>query len=290
MTVVPSGPPPATIIPCTDRTVLSGEDIGFAYEAGVTALSHVSFAVSRGEKVALLGANGSGKSTLLKILNGLLTPDTGCFTAFGQTMDARALQDEDTSFAFRRRVGFVFQNSDAQLFSSTVRDELAFGPLQLGLQAEQVEQRLRDVATMLEITRLLDRAPFHLSGGEKKRVAIASVLTINPEVLLLDEPSSGLDPRTRQWLVGLIVTLHKAGKTIVTATHDLDIVPEIADRVVVMDEEHRIVAEGNPRDILANNALLTQANLVHDHFHWHGSYGHSHPHHHGGDHDHTHEH
>jgi cobalt/nickel transport system ATP-binding protein len=272
----------------THERLLALDSVRYTYPGGGVALDGVSLNIACGEKVALLGANGSGKSTLLKIMNGLIHPDSGRYVAYGQEITESSLRNEAVSFAFRRRVGFVFQNSDTQLFSATVREEIAFGPLQLGLPAEQVEQRIRDVAAMVEVTPLLDRAPYHLSAGEKKKVALASVLIINPEILLLDEPTSGLDPRSRQWLVGLIVTLHQAGKTIVTATHDLDIVRQVADRAVVMDEAHRIASEGSPETILADHHLLTRANLVHDHFHWHGSYGHSHPHHHGGEHDHTH--
>lgn len=265
---------------------LSG--VHFAYLDGMPALRDISLRIEKGEKVALLGANGCGKSSLLKILNGLLHATAGEFQAFGEILTEKTLQKEVVAHAFRRRVGFVFQNADAQLFSPTVREDIAFGPLQMGLPREQVEQRISDVAGMLGITRLLDRAPFHLSGGEKKKVSIASVLVINPDAILLDEPTNGLDPRSQRWLVDLLVTLHSAGKTIVTATHDLGIVPEIADRVIVMSEEHTIAAEGAACDILADQTLLLRVNLIHEHSHWHGSFRHSHPHSHTGDHCHDH--
>ena len=150
-----------------------------------------------GEKVALLGANGCGKSTLLKILDGLLFPDGGSYRAFGQPVTEDDLEDEQFSMGFRSRVGFIFQNSDAQVFSPTVREDVAFGPLQLGWSRDKVARRIDDVLSMLEIADLADRAPFQLSGGEKKRVAIASVLVMNPEVLLFDEPTAALDPRTQ---------------------------------------------------------------------------------------------
>src|SRR5579872_5254529 len=274
---------------CTSTSpafALSG--VGFAYGDGMVALRDISLAIARGEKVALLGANGSGKSSLLKIMNGLLHPDAGTFRAFGEEITERALRDEAIRNRFRRRVGFIFQNSDAQLFSATVREEIAFGPLQMGLPPAQVEQRIADVAAMLGIAALLDRPPFHLSGGEKKKVALASVLVINPDAILLDEPTGGLDPRSQRWLVEMLVALHGAGKTIVTATHDLDVVPEIADRAIVMSEEHGIAAIGPPCDVLTDTALLLRVNLIHSHTHWHGSLCHEHPHFHGG--AHTHEH
>jgi cobalt/nickel transport system ATP-binding protein len=278
---------PTTQRPSDPAFELSG--VSFAYGEDVPALRDVSLTIARGEKVVLLGANGSGKSTLLKILNGLLHPTSGAFRAFGEEITERALRDEAVAHRFRRRVGFIFQNSDAQLFSATVRDEIAFGPLQMGLTPGQVEQRIADVATMLDIARLLDRPPFRLSGGEKKKVALASILVINPEVILLDEPTGGLDPRSQRWLVELLMTLHGAGKTLVTATHDLDIVSEIADRAVVMNEEHAIEAAGHPCDILEDTELLLRVNLIHEHTHWHEGHRHSHPHFHGGDHAHEHE-
>jgi cobalt/nickel transport system ATP-binding protein len=142
---------------------------------------------------------------------------------------------------------------------------------------------------MLELTNLLDRPPYQLSAGEKRRAALASALTMNPDVVLLDEPTAGLDPRSRGRVVELIGRLHNAGKTIVTCTHDLDIVPELAERVIVLNEQHSVEAEGTPIEILRNGALMTSVNLIHEHMHRHGDFWHSHSHHHGGDHDHTHE-
>ena len=223
--------------------------------------------VGRGEKVALLGANGCGKSTLLKLLDGLLFPDTGTYRAFGQAVTEDDLEDEQFSRGFRSRVGFVFQNSDAQVFSPSVREELAFGPLNMGLPADEVEQRVADTLAMLDIGDLADRAPYQLSGGQKKRVAIGSVLVMNPEVLLFDEPTAALDPRTQQWLIELIVELNAggAGKTIVLATHDLDTLDELADRCVVFSEAHQVVAEGSPGRILGDRDLLLDVNLIHEH-------------------------
>ncbi|MFD8494578.1 energy-coupling factor ABC transporter ATP-binding protein [Amycolatopsis sp. NPDC059657] len=238
--------------------LLRCENLRFAYLDRFTALDGVSLEVHAGERLALLGANGCGKSTLLKILDGLLFPDSGRYTAFGHEITEDLLEDEQFSAAFRGRVGFVFQNSDAQVFSPTVAEEVAFGPSQLGLAS--VETRVADVLAMLGITDLADRTPFQLSGGQKKKVAIASVLAMNPEILLFDEPTAALDPRSRRWLIDLIEQLAAAGKTIVHATHDLDILPRIADRCVVFGEDHRIAGSGSPHDL--DPALLTQVNLV----------------------------
>jgi cobalt/nickel transport system ATP-binding protein len=238
-------------------------DVSYTYLDRYPALEAVSMSVRRGEKLALLGANGSGKSTLLKILDGLVFPDSGTYEAFGSPVTEETLEDEQMSMGFRSRVGFVFQNSDAQVFSPSVTEELAFGPLQMGLSSEQTRERISEVLAMLGISELADRAPFQLSGGQKKRVAIASVLIMNPEVLLFDEPTAALDPRTQEWLTQLIEDLSGAGKTIVHATHDLDALDRLADRCLVFSEAHRIVAEGSPADVLADTDLLVDVNLVH---------------------------
>ena len=245
--------------------VLVCQGLRYSYLDRFVALDGVDLTVHRGEKLALLGANGCGKSTLLKVLDGLIFPTEGTVTAFGQPITEDALEDEQLNAGFRSRVGFVFQNSDAQVFSPTVREELSFGPLQLGLDRAEVTRRVDDVLQMLEIGELADRAPFQLSGGQKKRVAIGTVLAMNPEVLLFDEPTAALDPRTSEWLTGLIEDLAAAGKTIVLATHDLDSLDRLADRCVVFSEAHRIVAEGTPAELLARRDLLLEVNLIHQH-------------------------
>ena len=245
--------------------ILVCSDVSFAYLEKFPALDQVTMQVNRGEKLALLGANGSGKSTLLKVLDGLVFPQSGTFTAFGEPVTEDSLEDEQMSQGFRSRVGFVFQNSDAQVFSPSVREEIAFGPLQMGMTREETLTRIDEVLAMLDISELADRAPFQLSGGQKKRVAIASVLVMNPEVLLFDEPTAALDPRTQEWLTGLIEELGAAGKTIVHATHDLDVLERLADRCLVFSEDHRIVAEGSPAEILDQRDLLLDVNLIHHH-------------------------
>jgi len=245
--------------------ILACRGVRYRYLDRFVALDGVDLAVHRGEKLALLGANGCGKSTLLKILDGLLFPDEGTFTAYGEPITEDSLEDEQLNAGFRSRVGFVFQNSDAQVFSPTVREELSFGPLQLGLSRDDVTRRVDDVLALLQIADLADRAPFQLSGGQKKRVAIGTVLAMNPEVLLFDEPTAALDPRTSEWLTGLIEDLAATGKTIVLATHDLDSLARLADRCVVFSEEHRIVASGTPAEVLAQRDLLLQVNLIHQH-------------------------
>lgn len=265
--------------------IMELECVSFGYRAGETALKKINLNINRGEKIAILGANGSGKSTLQKILNGLLFPTEGLYRAFGQIVTEETLNDVQFSKAFRKRVGFIFQNSDAQLFSSSVWEEIAFGPLQMKLSHEQVKERVDGVIRMLDLGPLQDRPPYRLSGGEKKKVAIASVLSLNPEILILDEPTNGLDPRTQRWLINLLRDLNKAGKTLITCTHNLDIVEEIADRVIVFSEDHSIAAQGTPNEILSNEQLLLEVNLIDEHYHRHihgfdskGQHSHSHSH------------
>jgi cobalt/nickel transport system ATP-binding protein len=230
-----------------------------------TALDGIDLDIRRGEQVVLLGANGCGKSTLLKLLDGILGPSEGSMRALGS--DIKAVAAGEDAFRFHREVGLVFQDPDIQLFSATVFDDVAFGPLQLGLDAIEVKARCDDALDQMEITHLAKRAPFELSGGEKKRAAIASVLSLRPEVLLLDEPTASLDPRTKWVLVNLITRLGQTGKTIITATHELEIVPIIANRVLVIGEGRRILADGSSEEILRNHELLIKANLIHPKLH-----------------------
>ena len=241
---------------------MSCQDVSYAYLDRFCALDQVSLDVRAGQRLALLGANGCGKTTLLKVLAGLVFPTSGTVTAFGSPLTEAALEDDQLSAAFRARVGFCFQSSDVQVFSPTVRDEIAFGCLQLGLTPEETGERTADVLRLLGIDDLVDRTPFQLSGGQKKKVAIASVLVMNPQVLLFDEPMAALDPRTRGWLTDLLARLTASGTTVVAATHDLDRLEQLADRAVVLGEDHRVLADATPDQILADHDLLVAANLV----------------------------
>lgn len=266
------------------------KNVNYLYSNKIPALNGINLSIEEGEQVAILGANGSGKSTLLKLLDGLIFPSSGVVKAFGKILTENILDGDGGDFPqfFRKKVGLIFQNSEAQLFCPTVLDEIKFGPLQLDIPKEDINQRVNDVMEMLNIENLKDRAPYTLSGGEKKKVAIASVLSINPDVLLLDEPTNGLDPRTQRWLVELLLELRKAGKTIVIATHDLDIVEEVSERVVVFGEDHRIVANGTPQAIMNDTELLMRVNLIHEHYHKHKEILHKHRHVHSLEHDHVH--
>jgi len=273
-----------------DQNIFEVKDVDYSCLGKFPALSGVNLEIRAREQISVLGANGSGKSSLLHVLNGLVFPQRGEIRFLGKKLTEDVLRNQEFNSLFRRTVGLVFQNSDIQLFSPTVRDEIAFGPIQLGLSKDQIEERVNDLLEMLSIESLSDRPPYQLSGGEKKKVAIASSLAINPDVLLLDEPTSGLDPKTQSWLVDLLEELHRAGKTIVTATHDLGIVERISQRTIVLGEDHRIAAMGRTSEILDDTALLLSVNLIHEHLHCHDGTVHVHEHGHFSEHDHMHRH
>jgi len=258
--------------------IIKIDDVSYNYYGKIPALLNVSLSIKEGEKFAVIGANGSGKSTLLQIMNGLIHPSSGSIFFRDNEVSEKTLKDKEFLRFFRERVGYVFQDSDVQLFCPNVLDELLYGPVQLGLNESEAMDRAFEVMQMLNIENLKDRPSYMLSGGEKKRVAIGSVLTMNPEALLLDEPTNGLDPKTQCFLVELLFALSEAGKTIVIATHDLSLVDELQCRVAVLSEEHRIEKTGSAEDILKDEDLLLKVNLVHEHIHCHGPLAHRHIH------------
>jgi cobalt/nickel transport system ATP-binding protein len=254
-------------------------DVTYRYR-DVTALDHLNLTVSAGRRVALLGANGSGKSTLLRILDGLCFPDEGTVRFCGKPLTEASIQSDGFGMDFRRRVGLVFQNPDVQLFSPTVFDEVAFGPLQLRWPADEVRRKITEALEMMEISHLKDRSPHHLSMGEKKRVALASVLILDPEILLLDEPTAALDPKSASHMIDFLVRAREGSKTVVSATHDLDIIQDIADDCFVF-HEGRFAAAGPPTQVLSDAPLLKTTGLIHSHLHVHKSgevHAHSHLH------------
>jgi cobalt/nickel transport system ATP-binding protein len=273
-------------------TIFDLRNVSYSYVGKIDALKDVTLKIDRGEQVTIIGSNGSGKSTLLAILNGLIYATSGEFYAFENQITEEvfdSIKDNEFRSYFRTKVGFVFQNSDVQLFSPTVFEEIAFGPLQLNFTPEEVKTRVEEVMEMMEIAKLRDRAPHTLSGGEKKKVCIATVLVNNPDVLLLDEPTAGLDPRTQLWLIGLLQELARAGKTEVTATHDLETMEQISKRAIVMGEDHRVKADGITEKVLGDLPLLLNVNLIHEHMHIHGKLVHEHLHAHKEGHEHRHD-
>ena len=258
--------------------VFSLQNVMYSYANGAPVLKDVTLDFPSGERTVILGANGTGKSTLLSLLDGLVHPQSGTLSAFGKPLTEQTLEDRSFSMDFRKRVAFVFQNPDVQLFSATVWDEIAFGPLQLDLSPGETRDMVEQQLESLRIVDLRDRAPHTLSDGQKKKVAIASSLATDPDVLLLDEPTNGLDPRTQVWLIELLWELHTKGKTIIAATHDLSIAGDIADRAVVLSEDHAVAADGVYRDVIMNDELLLKVNLIHEHAHYHGDTAHVHRH------------
>ncbi len=258
--------------------IIKLENISYSYYNKIPALSNISLEIKAGENLAIIGANGTGKSTLLQIMDGLLFPSSGKFFFQGYEITEKALKDKGMLRFFRARVGYLFQDADTQLFCPTVLDELLYGPQQLEMDEKEAWQRAGEVMEFLEIEKLKDRPSYMLSSGEKKKVALASILTLNPEVLLLDEPTNGLDPRTQCFFVELMLALREAGRTIIVATHDLSLVDELQSSVAVLSEEHGIAKIGRAEEILADLDLLLNANLIHAHRHLHGSLAHKHLH------------
>ncbi len=230
---------------------ISVRGLGFVYPDGTRALDGVSFEVGHGEAIAVVGANGAGKSTLLLHLNGLLSPSEGSIDIGGTPVTKGTLPE------IRRTVGMVFQDPDDQLFMPTVAEDVGFGPMNLGLPPEDVEARVVEALARVGAAHLRERPPYHLSGGEKRTVAIATVLAMEPNVLVMDEPSSGLDPKARRRLIGLLASF---AHTRILATHDLDLAAELCERTIVM-AGGRVAADGPTRDIFADDELLAAGGL-----------------------------
>jgi len=237
-------------------SIIDVRNLVYSYHSVKTlALDRVNLQIEKGERLTLLGANGSGKSTLIKHLNGILLPQKGEVLVKGEPISKKNLKD------VRRTVGIVYQNPDDQVFLPTVRLDVAFGPTNLGLQPDVVEQRVETALNNVGLNGIEERAPHHLSGGEKKLVAIAGVLAMEPEVMVLDEPTAGLDPEGKQRILRLIYNLNKKlGITLVIATHDVDVVPVFSDRVAVLSHGKKI-ADATPTEIFSDPDLLRESHL-----------------------------
>jgi cobalt/nickel transport system ATP-binding protein len=266
------------------------DDVSFSYEKTIPALEAISLHIPRGGKVGIVGANGSGKSTLLRILGGIYFPNRGCVRFDGRELSERALDNRAFHNEFRRRVGMIFQNPDSQLFNPTVWDELLFGPGQTGMPQAQALERANALLSLFRIEKLRSRHPWHLSGGEKKKALLAAVLMTDPEVLILDEPTANLDPRSSLELTDYLDDLDEQGKTLILATHDMHTIFQTTDTLVILSEGGRILAKGKTEEVMESRDLLEKANLVHVHRHRHGDSARDHRHTHGHflDHRHTH--
>lgn len=231
--------------------IVEVQDLQYTYPDGTKALQGISFRITHGEAVGIIGANGAGKSTLLLHLNGYLIPAAGRVRIGDLPLTSKTLQH------IRRTVGMVFQNPDDQLFMPVVYDDVAFGPLNLGLPPEEIEQKVMEALSTVGASHLKDRPPYRLSGGEKRSVAIASVLSMSPSILVMDEPTSNLDPKARRQLIGLLTSFEH---TRIIATHDLDMVLDLCARTIVL-KEGKVLADGRTADILRDKELLDAGGL-----------------------------
>ena len=236
--------------------MLEVKNIKYSYDTNYQALKGVSLKVEKGEMVALLGKNGAGKSTLFLHLNGIFRPDEGKVIIDGEELK----YDKKSLLKFRQKVGIVFQNPDDQIFAPTVEEDVAFGPLNLGLPMEEVQDRVEQALVRVGMSGYEKTAPHHLSGGQKKRVAIAGILAMRPEIMVLDEPTAGLDPQGVFDLSILLRELNDEGITIIISTHDVDLVPTYAEKVFVL-VDGLLIAEGTPKEIFSKPEILEQANL-----------------------------
>ena len=238
------------------NNMLEVQNLKYSYNNDYQALKCVSLKIDDGDMVALLGKNGAGKSTLFLHLNGIYEPDEGKVFIDGEELK----YDKKSLLKFRQKVGIVFQNPDDQIFAPTVEEDVAFGPLNLGLPMEEVQDRVEEALARVGMSGTEKIAPHHLSGGQKKRVAIAGILAMKPEIMVLDEPTAGLDPQGVENLVKLLKELNDEGITIVISTHEVDLVPDYANKVFVL-VDGELIAEGTPKKIFAQPEVLERAHL-----------------------------
>ena len=243
-------------------------NLNYKYTSDVVALDDINFSLSRGEKVVVLGSNGSGKSTLLRILAALYFTKEGTYLFEGKKVEKKTLTK-----AFRQDVAILFQNPESMIFNPTVKDEIAFSLREFGF--DNIDQRVQEVAQKFGIEKLLDKNPLYLSGGEKQKVILAALLVYEPKLLLLDEPTAAMDPKTTGWFIDLLLELDI---TVVLATHDLSLAYEVSDRAVVIDQKHQKIYDGDIEKLYEDLELLVQANLIHKHRHKHKDFSHSHYH------------
>jgi cobalt/nickel transport system ATP-binding protein len=234
--------------------IVSVKDLQFSYPAGVSALKGVTLDIKRGERVAILGPNGSGKSTLILLIAGLLMPNNGSIMVLGQDTASKDFHK------LRSRIGLVFQDPDDQLFTPSVIEDIEYGPKNLKLPEEDIKQRSSHVLNQMGIEHLKNRPPHRLSFGEKKKVSLATALILKPELLILDEPTANLDLVSRRGLIDLLNELNKAGTTIIVSTHDVEALPELADRIIVISHG-KLLGEGEMHNVLQDKQLLEASGL-----------------------------
>lgn len=235
---------------------LSTKNLSYTYPDGTHALKNVNMEIIKGQKVAIMGPNGAGKSTLFSHFNGLTEPTSGHIELDGKRME----YDKDTLLEVRQKVGIVFQDPNDQLFAPTVKEDVAFGPMNLGLSYEKVSKRVDEALELVGMEKFKDKTPHHLSGGQQKRVAIAGIIAMRPEIMILDEPTAGLDPEGVEKVLNILNNLNKEGMSIVISSHDIEMVNEFAQKIFVLNEGE-ILASGNKEEIFSNKELLKKAHL-----------------------------
>ena len=235
------------------------QNVGYRYPDGTKALDNVSFDVYEGESLAIVGPNGGGKSTLLFIVSGLVAPSSGKIRLLGKELNEKSVERTAEMLPLRKKIGVMFQDPDVQLFSATVFDDVAFGPINFGLSDEEVRKKVMRTLKYLKIEHLAERHPYELSGGEKRKAALATAVVTNPDVLILDEPTADLDPKSRDELIGIIKRFRKTGKTVIMATHDMELVPEVAERVIVLNK--RVMRDGRTEEVLSDENAVKKAGL-----------------------------
>ena len=235
---------------------LSTKNLSYTYPDGTHALKNINMDIYKGQKVAIMGSNGAGKSTLFSHFNGLTEPTSGHVE-----VDGKAIKyDRDTLLEVRQKVGIVFQDPNDQLFAPTVKEDVAFGPMNLGLDYEEVERRVDEALTMVGMEQYMDKTPHHLSGGQQKRVAIAGIIAMRPEIMILDEPTAGLDPEGVEKVLDILNNLNKEGMSIVISSHDIEMVNEFAEKIFVLNNGE-ILESGDKHEIFSNKELLKKAHL-----------------------------
>lgn len=236
--------------------ILETKDLVYNYPDGTNALRGINFKIEEGQMASILGPNGAGKSTLFLHFNGIHQPTSGSIEIEGETLK----YDKQSLLKARQKVGIVFQNPDDQLFAPTVFEDVAFGPMNMGLDEDEVERRTKDALEKVGMSEVANKAPHHLSGGQKKRVSIAGILSMEPKVMVLDEPTSGLDPNGASSIMQLLYDLNKEGMTITVSTHDVDLVPLYSDNIHVL-RLGQILKAGNCKEIFSDHDLIEKANL-----------------------------
>ncbi|MGP8022581.1 MAG: ATP-binding cassette domain-containing protein [Methanobacterium sp.] len=239
------------------KTIIETENMCYTYPDGTSALQDINIEIKKGERAAIIGSNGAGKSTLFLHFNGILKPTSGLIKIDGEPLNYK----KNGLLRTRQKVGIVFQNPDDQLFAPTVEEDVAFGPINLGIPIEEVDKRVKESLEMVGMSGLEKKPPHHLSGGQKKRVAIAGILAMKPEIMVMDEPTTGLDPQGAKQIMSLLFQLNRDDMSIIISSHDVEMITQFADKIFVL-HEGEFIGQGSPEEIFNNPQLVEKANLV----------------------------